>query len=234
FEIEEAGIYAARAAVRIAEALIDAKPYDLEADIQNLKAICKRHGLGPSTKSIVQEAERRGIPWMRLESNSWIQLGYGANQAQFQATITGRTNCHAVDIAGNKALTKSVLEKANIPVAKGGVCSNLDELKQMIIEIGYPLVIKPLDANQGKGATINITNWDDACTGFKLARRYSDSIIVEKYIPGHDFRILVVNNKVVAAAKRIPAYVIGDGISTIEQLVAKENENAQSIDSRGR
>lgn len=225
FEIEEAGIYAARAAVRIAEALIDAKPYDLEADIQNLKAICKRHGLGPSTKSIVQEAERRGIPWMRLESNSWIQLGYGANQVQFQATITGRTNCLAVDIAGNKALTKSVLEKANIPVAKGGVCSDLDELKQMINEIGYPLVIKPLDANQGKGATINITNWDDACTGFKLARRYSDSIIVEKYIPGHDFRILVVNNKVVAAAKRIPAYVIGDGISTIEQLVAKENEN---------
>src|SRR5690606_9390736 len=108
---------------------------------------------------------------------------------------------------------------------KGGVCSDLDELKQMIHEIGYPLVIKPLDANQGKGATINITNWDDACTGFKLARRYSDSIIVEKYIPGHDFRILVVNNKVVAAAKRVPAYVIGDGVSTIEQLVAKENEN---------
>lgn len=225
YDVEEVGLYAARAAVRIAESLIANEPYDLNADLEAMRAICKRECLGPSTQNIVDEAERRGIPWMRLESNSWIQLGYGANQIQFQATITGRTKCIGVDIAGNKQTTKRVLAKAKIPVAKGGICYDLDELKQLLIDVGYPIVIKPLDANQGKGASINVTNWDDAKEGFAIAREYSNAVLVERFITGSDYRILVVNNKVVAAAKRVPAHVIGDGKSTINELIDIENSD---------
>lgn len=225
YEVEEAGVYAAKAAVELIQALVDNQPVALADILDALRAMCKRNCLGPSTKSIVEEAERRGIPWQRLESNSWIQLGHGANQMQFQATLTGKTNCLAVDIAGNKNLTKKLLAKSNIPVAKGGICSDLDELKQFVLDIGYPLVVKPLDANQGKGVTINISSWDDARAGFKLARRYSDAVMVEQFVAGCDFRILVVNNKVVAAAKRIPAHVVGDGESTIDQLVERENRD---------
>ncbi len=225
YDVEAAGLYAAKAAVRIAEAIIANKAYDINDDLDALRAICKRECFGPSTKSIVDEAERRGIPWTRLESNSWIQLGYGANQVQFQATITGRTNSIGVDIAGNKEKAKRVLAKAKIPVAKGGLCYDLDEMKQLLIDIGYPIVIKPLDANQGKGISININNWDDAKEGFNIAREFSRAVLVEKYITGSDFRILVINNKVVAAAKRVAAHVIGDGKSTINELVEIENND---------
>ncbi len=225
YEVEEAGLYAAKAAVRIVEAIIEGKLYEIDADIEAMRAICKKECLGPSTKSIVDEAERRGIPWLRLESNSWIQLGYGVNQVQFQATITGKTNCLGVDIAGNKDLTKRVLTKAKIPVPKGGVCYDLDEMKQLLIDVGYPIVIKPLDSNQGKGASINVASWPDAVQGFNFARQYSKAVLVEKYVTGYDFRILVINNKVVAAAKRIPAHVIGDGETSIRQLIEIENSD---------
>jgi len=222
---ENVGIYAAEAAVRIAEALIKGDKYDLDADIQRMKEIRERVRLGPSTGSIVEEAVARDIPWIRLGSNSLVQLGYGVNQVRFQATITDKTSHIAVDIAGNKSETKRMLKAASIPVADGDICSTEEGLEEIISEIGYPIVIKPLDGNHGKGASININNLEDAKAGLLFAQQYSRKVIVEKFITGYDFRVLVIDNKVVAAAKREPAHVKGNGKDTIRQLIDKENLN---------
>ncbi|MGV3696407.1 cyanophycin synthetase [Flavobacterium sp.] len=223
--VEEAGIYAAHAAFRMVEAIAKGEEYDYDADIQELKLLARRHGLGPSTKSIVQEAQRRGIPWMRLGTNSRIQLGYGAAQKQFQATMTCNTSDIAVRTAGNKHATKKILAEHYIPVAKGDSCATEEGLLEIINEIGFPIVIKPLDGNQGKGATININDIQLAKEAFGYAKQFSNYVMVERFITGSDYRLLVVNGKFVAAAKRVPAQVIGDGTKTIDRLMMEVNDN---------
>ena len=222
---EKVGVYAAKAAVRIAEALISGEDYDLSEDIQNMKEIREDVRLGPSTGSIVEEAVSRGIPFLRLGRNSLIQLGAGVNQMRFQATITCKTSNIAVDIACNKEQTKKMLDNASIPVAKGDICYDEEDLQETIDDIGYPIVLKPLDGNHGKGASINVTNWEDAVKGLKHAKEYSRRVIVEKFITGFDFRVLVINNEVVAAAQRVPAHVIGNGKNTIQELIDITNED---------
>ncbi|HEX8268326.1 MAG TPA: cyanophycin synthetase [Flavobacterium sp.] len=224
---ETVGIFAAESSVRIAEALIAGTEYDLEADLQQMREIRERVRLGPSTGSIVEEAVSRDIPWIRLGSNSLVQLGYGVHQMRFQATITCKTSNIAVDIAGNKEETKRLLGANSIPVASGGIVAAEEDLEQVIDKIGYPIVIKPLDGNHGKGASINVTNYEDAKAGLTYAKTYSRRVIVEKYITGFDFRILVIDNKLVAAAKRIPANVVGNGADTIQKLIETTN-----LDSR--
>lgn len=222
---ENVGIFAAESSVRIAEALIAGTEYDLEADIQKMREIRERVRLGPSTGSIVEEAVSRDIPWIRLGSNSLVQLGYGINQMRFQATITCKTSNIAVDIACNKEETKRLLDLASVPVAVGSICVDLEDLKTTIDKIGYPIVLKPLDGNHGKGASINITNWEDAALGLEYAQKYSRRVIVERFITGFDFRVLVIDNKLVAAAKRVPAHVIGNGKLTIQELIDITNED---------
>lgn len=222
---EKVGVYAAKASVRIAEALISGEDYDLSEDIQKMKEIREDVRLGPSTGSIVEEAVSRGIPFLRLGRNSLIQLGAGVNQMRFQATITCKTSNIAVDIACNKEQTKKMLDDASIPVAKGDICYDEEDLQETIDDIGYPIVIKPLDGNHGKGASINVTNWDDAVKGLKHAKEYSRRVIVEKFITGFDFRVLVINNEVVAAAQRVPAHVIGNGKNSIQELIDITNED---------
>ncbi|REC54457.1 cyanophycin synthetase [Chryseobacterium piscium] len=222
---ENAGIYAAEQAVEIALALIENKEYDINACIQKLKEIRERVRLGPSTGSIVEEAVSRKIPWIRLGSNSLVQLGYGVNQQRFQATITGNTSSIAVDIACNKELTKRMLHDAAIPVPMGDLIVDEEELQSVIKKIGYPIVIKPLDGNHGKGSSINVNDWVSSVTGLEHAQQYSKKVIVEKYITGYDFRVLVINNKMVAAARRVPAHVVGDGESNLEKLIEKENKD---------
>ena len=222
---EKVGIYAAKAAVKIAEALIAGEDYDLTDDIQNMKEIREDVRLGPSTASIVDEAVSRDIPFLRLGRNSLIQLGAGVNQMRFQATITCKTSNIAVDIACNKEQTKKMLDDASIPVAKGDICYDEEDLKDTIDHIGYPIVIKPLDGNHGKGASINVTNWEDAIKGLKHAKEYSRRVIVEKFVTGFDFRVLVINNEVIAAAQRVPAHVIGNGKNTIQELIDITNED---------
>ncbi|MES2545414.1 MAG: cyanophycin synthetase [Bacteroidota bacterium] len=216
---ENVGLFAAESAVAIAEALIAGTDYDLEGDIQKMRKIRERVRLGPSTGSIVEEAVARDIPWIRLGTNSLIQLGYGVNQMRFQATITCKTSNIAVDIACNKEETKRLLDGASIPVASGGICTDDEELEATIKKIGYPIVIKPLDGNHGKGASINVNNWEDAVSGLAFAKEYSRRVIVEKFITGFDFRVLIIDNKLVAAAKRVPAHVIGNGKNTIQELI---------------
>lgn len=222
---ENVGLFAAESAVAIAEALIAGTPYDLEADIQKMREIRERVRLGPSTGSIVEEAVARDIPWIRLGTNSLVQLGYGINQMRFQATITCKTSSIAVDIACNKEQTKKMLDAASIPVANGGICVDEEDLDDIIKKIGYPIVIKPLDGNHGKGASINVKNREDAVSGLAYAKKYSHRVIVEKFITGYDFRVLVIDNKLVAAAKREPAHVKGDGKHTIQQLIDETNKD---------
>jgi len=220
---ENVGLFAAESAVHIAEALIAGTHYDLEGDIQQMREIRERVRLGPSTGSIVEEAVARDIPWIRLGTNSLVQLGYGVNQMRFQATITCKTSNIAVDIACNKEETKRMLDNASIPVASGGICMDDDDLKTVVDKIGYPIVIKPLDGNHGKGASINVLNWEDAVAGLAYAKTYSRRVIVEKFITGFDFRVLVIDNKLVAAAKRVPAHVVGNGTNTLQELIDTTN-----------
>ncbi|KFC21292.1 cyanophycin synthetase [Epilithonimonas lactis] len=220
---EQAGIYAAEESVKIAEALMAATKYDIDKCIHNLKELRESERLGPSTGSIVEEAVSRRIPWIRLGKNSLVQLGYGINQQRFQATITGNTSSIAVDIACNKELTKKMLEDAAIPVPSGSLVVDEEGLDLAIRKIGYPIVIKPLDGNHGKGASINVNDYETAVVGLTHAQQYSRKVIVEKYITGFDFRVLVINHKMVAAARRVPAHVVGDGELNIQELIDKEN-----------
>jgi cyanophycin synthetase len=220
---ENVGMFAAESSVRIAEALIAGTAYNLEADILKMKEIRERVRLGPSTGSIVEEAVARDIPWIRLGTNSLVQLGYGVHQMRFQATITCKTSSIAVDIACNKEETKRMLDMASIPVASGSICVDAEDLELTIKKIGYPIVIKPLDGNHGKGASINVVTWEDAIEGLAHAQKYSRRVIVEKFITGFDFRVLVIDNKLVAAAKRVPAHVVGDGKKTIQELIDTTN-----------
>lgn len=222
---EKVGLYAAESAVRIAESLIIGTEYDLQSDIIKMKEIREDVRLGPSTGSIVDEAVARDIPWIRLGTNSLIQLGYGINQMRFQATITCKTSNIAVDIACDKEQTKRMLDAASIPVAKGSICVDEEDLEETIKKIGYPIVIKPLDGNHGKGASINVTNWEDALDGLSYAKKYSRRVIVERFITGFDFRVLVIDNKVIAAAQRVPAHVVGDGQHSIQWLIDETNKD---------
>lgn len=222
---ENAGIYAAEEAVKIAQALIDNEEYDIENCIQQLKEIRERVRLGPSTGSIVEEAQSRRIPWIRLGKNSLVQLGYGINQQRFQATITGKTSSIAVDIACNKEITKKMLEDSAIPVPSGDLVTDNDGLEGVIRKIGFPLVLKPLDGNHGRGQTINVQDWETAKEGLVYAQTISHKVIVERYVTGFDYRVLVINHKMVAAARRVPAHIVGDGSATIQELIDLENQN---------
>lgn len=218
---ESAGRYAAKAAVRICEALIEGVNYDLSDDIQRMRELREEDRLGPSTGSIVEEAENRGIPWIRLNKYSLVQLGYGAHQKRIQATVTSETSSIGVELACDKEDTKFLLEKAEIEVPRGEIIRRESSLKESCDYVGFPLVIKPVDGNHGRGITVDIQNYDDALIAFRQAKESSKrgAIIVEKYITGSDYRLLVINNKLVAGALRSPAHVIGDGKSTVQELI---------------
>ena len=220
---EAVGLYAAKTAVKIAEHLISGEAYDIDSEIRHMRELRENVRFGPSTGSIVDEAIARDIPFIRINSESLVQLGYGKNQVRFRATMTDRTSSIAVDLASNKDETKRLLKDAAIPVAKGVCISNPDDLDDTIKNIGFPLVFKPLDGNHGKGASINVKTVEEAKAAFEHAKKYSRKIIIEKFITGYDFRVLVINNRYIAAALREPAHVIGDGKSTIQQLIDKEN-----------
>jgi cyanophycin synthetase len=220
---EKVGIYAAKAAVRIAQALVNGEDYDLQEDIQNMREIREDERLGPSTGSIVEEAAARGIPWIRLNRHSLVMLGYGVNQRRIQATVSGNTSNIAVEIACDKEETKNLLDAAAIPVPKGYIIYDEEDLMSSVNKIGFPIVLKPVNGNHGRGATINISNLDDAKAALQAAKKVSRAVVCEKFITGFDFRLLVINYKLVAAAKRTPAAVTGNGKNTIQQLIDEVN-----------
>jgi cyanophycin synthetase len=225
YEVEEAGRYAAYAAVRIAEALIKGVFYKLDDDVQQLKRIAEKKKLGPSTASIVDEAKRRGIPFVRLDDEAYVQLGYGASQRKIDASIASTTSLIAVELAGDKHRTKRILTDAFVPVPRGVIIEHVDELEKAVEEVGFPVVIKPLDGNQGKGATTDIRTISCAMYAFERALKISKKVIVERFIAGKDFRALVINYKFVAGAMRTPAAVTGDGLHMIQELIDIVNQD---------
>ncbi|MFT6279372.1 MAG: cyanophycin synthetase, partial [Flavobacteriales bacterium] len=186
---EKVGRFAAKSAVRIAEALIEGSHYDLDADIQEMRELREGERLGPSTGSIIEEAESRNIPWLRLNRYSLCQLGYGKNQKRIQATVTSETSSIAVEIACDKEDTKHLLEQAEVPVPKGDIVRSEAGLKDAVDRIGYPLVIKPINGNHGRGITANLNNWEDTLVAFAAAKEVSRSVIAERYIVGEDYRL---------------------------------------------
>ena len=222
---ESVGRYAAKASVRICEALIKGEEYDLSEDIQTMRELRESDRLGPSTGSIVEEAESRGIPWIRLNKYSLCQLGYGANQKRIQATVTSETSSIGVELACDKEDTKYLLEQAEVEVPRGDIIRRESSLQSACRYVGYPLVIKPIDGNHGRGITVDINNYEDALVAFHAAKEVSKSVIIEKFITGEDYRLLVINNVLVAAAKRTPAHVIGNGKLTIQELIDEVNKD---------
>lgn len=222
---EDAGLYAARAATRITQAIADAADYNLEEDIMQLREIREDTRLGPSTGCIVAEAAKRDIPFIRLNKQSLVQLGYGIHQKRIRATIASTTSNIAVDIACDKEETKNLLGASEIPVPRGVIVRTVEGLKDAIESVGYPMVLKPVDGNHGKGATTDINTWEQAVKALAAAQVYGRSIICERFITGFDFRVLVINNKFICAALRTPASVVGDGEHTIQWLVDETNKD---------
>jgi cyanophycin synthetase len=225
YELEEAGIYAAKAAVRIAQALASDQQYDLNSDLKELTRIYERQGLGPSTAAIVKEAQRRDIPYHRLDHGSMLMLGQGKYQKVICATVACTTSSIAVDLASDKESTKQFLTKSFVPMPKGFVIEEEDEIQNAIDKLEFPLVIKPVNGNHGRGVTTQICSLEQAKEAFRLAKKISDEVIVEKFISGIDYRFLVINFKLAAIAKRTPALVMGDDKSTIKQLIDETNND---------
>ncbi|MGI8670388.1 MAG: cyanophycin synthetase [Aridibacter sp.] len=229
---EEVGRFVARSAVRMFLDLVEGQDlekikHSIAADVQEMREIREDVRFGPSTGSIVEEAKKRDIPYIRLNEYSLVQLGYGVNQQRIQATTTDKTNMIAVDLAADKDATKKTLGDMGVPVPQGYRIRDEEDLEDVIERIGFPVVIKPLDANHGRGATIGIKTLRGAKTAFHKAKEHSGNVIVEKSLSGEDFRALVVNNKLVAVAERTPAHIVGDGKSTIQELIDETNKDPQ-------
>ncbi len=195
----------------------------IEAMVAEVRAALRKSALGPSTRAIVDAAERRGIPALRLDDRSLIQLGYGRRQKRIRASVTGQTSHVAVELAGDKHLTRQLLRDAALPAPRGAVARTLEEAQREAARLTMPLVVKPLNANHGRGVTLNVTDRDMIAGAFTFARAHSPRVIVEEQVSGADHRFLVVGGKVVAVARRMPAAVTGDGIHDIAALVVREN-----------
>ncbi|RYY97072.1 MAG: ATP-grasp domain-containing protein, partial [Chitinophagaceae bacterium] len=225
YEEEECGRIAGNAAVALVSALLNGQFFDTAPVVEAIRAAREEYRLGPSTYSLYAEARRRGIPVLRLDDSAYLQFGYGARQKRAEATISSDTSAIAVDKAGDKHATKQLLTAAFVPVPRGEVIRNVESLEEVIATLDFPIVVKPLDGHQGKGASVNIRTLEAAREAFALATLYSPRVVVEKYIHGHDFRALVINNRFVAAARRSPAAVTGDGVHSIAQLVEIVNRD---------
>lgn len=216
-------------ALEIAMAFVTAvranQPYDLAAQIEELRDLDQEIRLGPSTNSIVRAAVKRGIPFRRLNEESLVQIGFGAKQHRILAAATDRTSAVAESIVQDKDLTKQLLHAIGVPVPRGRAVKNGDDAWAAAQEIGVPVVVKPKDGNQGRGVAVNLHTKEQVLAGYSAAVARSDEVIVEKYAFGADYRLLVINNKLVAAARREPPQVIGDGRRTIAELVEEVNKD---------
>ncbi|MBC7540507.1 MAG: cyanophycin synthetase [Bacteriovorax sp.] len=225
YRCEEGMKFLLQSAVKLAEKLVFGESFDLDTCIKNTKNIISINELGPSTRAILDAAKKRNIPWRRLNDKSLIQLGYGINRQFIQATTTSMTSDISVDIAKDKNLTKKLLEEASIRVPRGRPAYSLEEAMEIREEIPGFLVVKPIDANHGRGVTVNLSSPEEIQSAFHLARIHSDIVMIEECLKGKDYRILVVGGKMVAASERVPAHVIGDGELCLSELIENENRN---------
>ncbi|WP_053955250.1 cyanophycin synthetase [Inediibacterium massiliense] len=222
---EVAGLEAGKLSFDFIQGLLDGNVIDLNEKIKNIKNKAIEIELGPSTKAIQREAKKMEIPVIRIGKGSILQLGYGAKKKLVQATLTEKPSCISVDISCDKELTNEILRENNIPVPNGTVVYTKIEALQMAKDIGYPVVLKPYNGNQGKNVYLNLKNEEEVLKAFQKINKHHSCALVEEYIKGKHYRILVVKNKVVAVAQRVPAHVIGDGIHSIQELIEIENQN---------
>ena len=224
-------------AMEKAEALVQAAladtPFDADAAIAALRDLDEDERIGPSTGAIVDAAVARGIPFRRLTSGSLVQLGWGSKARRFQAAEIDSTSAVAESIAQDKDLTKRLLHAAGVPVPMGRPVADVEEAWAVAQEVGLPVVVKPQDGNQGKGVVVNITTREGLEAAFKTASEFGDEIMVERFLPGHDFRMLVVGGQLVAAARREPPQVLGDGQHTIRELVQIVNQDPRRGSGHG-
>jgi len=219
---EAVGRRALALAQDLCQAAQNGSAFDVEAALAELRELDEDERLGPSTGCIVDAAVARGIPFKRMTRGSMVQLGWGSRQRRIQAAETDTTSAIAESIAQDKDLTKAVLHAAGVPVPLGRPVENLEEAWRFAQEIGLPVVVKPLDGNQGKGVTVNIVDREHFGIAYNAANKYGQ-VLVEKFLPGQDFLLLVVGDKLVAAARREPPLVVGDGVHTVRQLVEQVN-----------
>jgi cyanophycin synthetase len=225
YEEEEVGLQSMRDAVKIVRACIADRAIAVDDIVEQLLALYEAVRLGPSTAAVVEEAKRRGIPVRRLNNYSLVQLGLGKNLRRIQATLSDYTSAIAVEIAQDKDDTKRVLGNIGLPVPTGDVARTIERAIDIVGEIGYPVILKPLDASHGRGISGRIDNEEALREAWNDAREYGTRIVIEQYAEGRDHRVLVINGKVCACAERVPARVVGDGTSTITQLIERENRN---------
>ena len=223
---ESVGLAAGELAVKLVNHLISPDPdFDFEAELERFIVRGERTAFGPSTQAIVDEAVSRDIPYLRLNTASLVQLGQGVHQKRIRATMTSQTSSVAVDIASNKELTLSLLSSAGLPVPKSASVRTVEDAVRLANRTGYPVVLKPLDGNHGRGVMLDLRTDDDVRKAFDTAKSESRGglVIVETFVTGRDYRCLVIGGKIAAIAERVPAHVVGDGRSTIRQLVDTTN-----------
>ena len=225
FQEEQVGIRAMKEAVRIVRSCIANEDFDLDTIIDELLSLYESSRLGPSTGAIVEEARRRGIPVRRLNNYSLVQLGLGRNLHRIQATLTDMTSAIGVEIAQDKDDTKRVLGNIGLPVPKGDVARTLEGALEVADEIGYPVILKPLAANHGRGISGRLGDPDQLRAAWETSSSYGSRIVVEQFAEGRDHRVLVVNGKVVAVAERVPAHVVGNGKHAVRQLIEIGNSD---------
>ncbi len=228
----EEGIAAGELALKLLDSLLPAQlrsatdgTFDWEEERDGFIRYAQRRALGPSTASLVRAAEERGIPWLRLNEQSLVQLGHGKYQQRIQATVTGRTPHIAVELASDKEETNKILGSLGLPVPRQELVQSADAAWRAARRLAGPVVLKPYNGNHGRGITINITGEDEVRAAFEAAREHSRSVIVETYLAGDDHRLLVVNGELIAATRRTPGHVLGDGKSTVAQLVEVVNSD---------
>jgi cyanophycin synthetase len=226
YTIEQLATEALAQALELIAALARSDAFPVDETVERLSAIATRYAIGTSTGAVLAAAHRRGIPSLRLtEEANLFQLGWGSRQKRLQATITGATNSIAVGIAGDKQLTKALLEQAGVPTPAGATACTVEEAQRIARRLGALVTIKPLDGNQGKGVTTMCGTPEEVARAYEHARSYGRQVIVEEYLPGRDYRVLVTGSKVAAASWRRPPCVTGDGRSSVRELVEVENRN---------
>ena len=222
---EKVGRLALELAMKLCRSALIDNGSHVEEYLQQLRELDEDIRLGPSTGSIVDAAIIRGIPYRRLTEGSMVQLGWGSKQRRIQAAETSSTSAIAESIAQDKELTKNLLHAAGVPVPLGSIVTTADGAWEAYLKINAPVAIKPRDGNQGKGVAVNVSTREQIDIAFNAASRISSEVIVERYMPGHDHRLLVIGNQLVAAARREPPYVIGNNQHTVRELVAEVNKD---------
>jgi cyanophycin synthetase len=225
YKAQQGTEYLLRTAVKFVEALVRGESFALEEEIREAQRIIARTELGPSTRTIVEAAEAFGIPWHRLDKASLIQLGYGRNRRLIAAAMTSQTSALAVDIASDKELTKQLLKQAGIPVPQGEIVHTPEEAVSVLEWLHKPVVVKPYDGHQGEGVSLNLYTPAQVKEAFAIASQHTKDVLVEELFLGRDFRVLVINGRMVAASERIPAHVVGDGSHSIAELIEIENRH---------